>query len=246
MSRSNSLALDTVHFLNQRTTDSDPFGDRDKVRSSVHVQQRLQEPHQFGVAMRNETLRDEARQILDESARSVEKPAPSGVASDCQLLTSIKREILTGNPANLINVLIFWINLQVSRGMPNHNQCVFNVLQDMKNAFVAKYAPQVGVVQALNEILCAIVKNLNNDDYDSTESIVDFIEIVGVYYMREFLVQRHVILEDPEAIDVLSVWISFQYIFKRQSPAGIGAYDASKQLLDCMKAFEEHVDVPVV
>ena len=253
MNQQQTLALDTVHFLNQQTTDSNPFGDRDEVRS-VQTQQRFQQRNPV-TALRAEALRQEAQEILGEPDQHVvAEPASPNVSSDCQLLTSVKREILAGNPANLINVLIFYVNVQVSRGMPNHNHATLNILQDMKNLFVARHAPQPNIVAQLNSVLCALVQNLNNEDYDSTESIVDFVEIVGCYYLREFLIERQVILLDPEAFDLLSAWLSFQFILKRQMPMGVGAVgvgavgasDVNKELLDCMKMLEEHVSVPVV
>jgi hypothetical protein len=249
MNQQQTLALDTVHFLNQQTTDSNPFGDRDEVRS-VQTQQRFQQRNPV-TALRAEALRQEAQAILDQQPvhdYQHTTTMPANVSSDCQLLTSVKREMLAGNPANLINVLIFYVNVQVSRGMPNHNQATLNILQDMKNLFVARHAPQPNIVAQLNSVLCALVQNLNNEDYDSTESIVDFVEIVGCYYLREFLIERQVILQDPEAFDLLSAWLSFQFILKRQMPMGatVGGSDVNKELLDCMKMLEERVSVPVV
>lgn len=264
MSHSNPFALDTVRFLGRKTTDSDPFGDRDLVLSNnanrpptVSRAQHLHES-QVGLAtLHNELLRQEALDILqmrDDEPQYATQQNNANVHSDAQLLSGIKQKLLQDNPANLINVLLFWINFQVSRGIPNHNQCVLNVLQDMKSFFVARRKPESTVVSTLNAILCTVVDNLQNIDYDSTEAVVDFVQEVGVYFMKEYLLERRVILPDIEAFDMLTTWVYFQYIMKRQLPPGTATslsaapddIDQAQQLLNCMKMFEERVDVPVV
>lgn len=236
-----AFALDTVHFLNRQTTDSDPFGDRDLVASAQTTH--LQPP-----TMLNEPQlhRPDQNPFLPEPAPpSAERNGHGVAATDAQLLAAVKRQVLDGNPANFINVLLFWINFQVSRGMPNHNQVVLNVLQDMKNLFVARHAPLPDVVTQLNTILCTVVQNLNNDDYDSTESIVDFVQVVGVYFMKSYLFERQVVLPDAEAFDLLTSWIAFQYVMKRQTtPALENA--SNDEMLECMKTLEERITVPVV
>lgn len=235
------FALDTIRFISQKTTDSNPFGDRDQVTSLQAAPHQLQQ-HQFPTSFQNEQLREEARQILETSQQLVQTPLPP-VFSDSQKLISVKQQILQGDPDKLINVLLFWIEFQVSRGMPNHNQCVLNVLQDMKNLFIARNSPQQPIIQQLTDILCSLVQNINNDDFDATESIVDFVQVVGVYFMKSYLIERQVVNVDPESFDLLSTWIYFQYIMKRQIPVDANANDVGKQLLDCMKVFEERVSV---
>ena len=147
-----SFALDTVHFLNRQTTDSDPFGDRDQVASAQPAARRFQHTDMMEQQTRQ---RQELRQILEPTSTAPQQPTPTvpDVLTDSQLLATIKRQLLDGNPANLINVLLFWINFQVSRGLPNHNQVVLNVLQDMKNLFVARNTPQPHIVAQLNTVL---------------------------------------------------------------------------------------------
>lgn len=248
------FALDTVHFLNKRTTDSDPFGDRDQV-ASKSVLRNKQTQHSIATqTLQNELLRDEVQNLLATSDDVVAIPSVPTTFSDTQLLINVKKWMLDSDPANLINVLLFWINFQVSHGMPNHNQCVLNVLQDMKNLFVAQNSPSTSILSQLNQVLCHLVQNSANEDFDSAESIVDFIELVGVYFMRHYLLERQVINNDPESFDLLTTWICFTFIMTRQLPMGLktnasdlpaSAAQKSKELLQCMQAFE-NVSVPVV
>lgn len=235
------FALDTVHFIGRNTTDSDPFGDRDQV-GSIRSQQPLQQQNPFTVTYNNEQLRREAQQILEQQSTVTTTPLPP-VFTDTQLLINVKRQMLEGNPTHLINILLFWIEFQVSRGMPNHNQCILNVLQDMKNLFVARNMPMQQIVQQLNNVLCSVVQNLNNDDYDGTESIVEFVQIVGAYFMKTYLIERQVVLENLESFDLLTTWVYFQYIMKRQTPPNLDSNDA---LLNCMRVFEEKTVLPVL
>jgi len=270
MSQSNPFALDTVRFLGGKTTDSDPFGDRDLVQSNPDASMRMQRQRSqqyagdVGMAtLHNEMLRQEARKILqdddviqaDQLRQQKNTSAAKSAYSDTRLLSSVKSALLNDtNPANLINVLLFWINFQVSRGTPNHNQCVLNVLQDMKSVFVASKKPEDNLIIELQAILNTVVDNLHNNDYDSTEAVVDFVEKVGVFFMKRYLLQRGVILADIEAFDMLTTWIYFQYIMKRHTftkNANMQHRDSTpeeqaQQLLDCMKMLERQVDVPMV
>ncbi len=253
----NPFALDTVRFITKRTTDSNPFGDRDEVASQSVLKQKMVQPTIVSQTLQNEMLRDEVQSILAEQPVSNLQTSMPSTFSDTQLLINIKKFMLEGDPAHLINVLLFWINFQVSHGMPNHNQCVLNVLQNMKNLFVAQNNPSPAVLSSLNQVLCNLVQNLNNEDYDSTESIVDFVQLVGVYFMRDYLFERQVITHDLEAFDLLTTWICYTFIMKRQLPMGIGdltigsnasitAADMSKELLQCMQVFEQKVNVPAM
>lgn len=249
--------LDTVGFIKQKTTDSNPFGDRDQVKSQSVLKKKFTQQSVASQILQNELLRDEVQSILAEYDQKTNEEIPSTVAafSDTQLLMHIKKFMLESDPAHLINVLLFWINFQVSHGMPNHNQCVLNVLQDMKNLFVAQHSPPPPLVSALNQVLCNLVQNQSNEDFDSTESIVDFVQLVGVYFMRDYLFERQVITKDLEAFDLLTTWICYTFIMKRQLPLGlqtaksfvpVTAADMSKELLQCMQIFEEKVNVPTL
>jgi len=252
----NPFALDTVRFITKKTTDSNPFGDRDQVASHSLLRQKFSQPSLQTQTLQNELLRDEVQRILAESEEQIQETAsPMATFSDTQLLINIKKFMLESDPSNLINVLLFWINFQVSHGMPNHNQCVLNVLQDMKNLFVARNAPAPALLASLNQVLCHLVQNQTNEDYDSTESIVDFIQLVGVYFMKEYLFERQVITQDLEAFDLLTTWICYTFIMKRQLPLGptgsltarpASAAEMSQELLHCMQVFEQKVNVPTL
>ena len=262
MTTNNTFALDTVRFIKQTTTDSDPFGDRDQVASRSLANNKIQKQSFVSQILQNELLREEVANILAESnAEKDEKKDSDPVTfSDTQLLLNVKKFMLEDDPANLINVLLFWINFQVSHGMPNHNQCVLNVLQDMKNLFVAQNSPSPDLVSSLNDILCTLVQNQSNQDYDSAESIVEFIQLVGVYFMRDYLFERQVITKDLEAFDLLTTWICYTFIMKRQLPLvlsnvpqvpvnlteiPVNGTDMSTELLQCMQVFEK-VNLPTL
>jgi len=256
MSRQDPFALPTIDFICQKTTDSNPFGDKSRVKSD-HVG-----PHAHAALPTTAALA-ESHRLRDLGARALgHRQAESHTAAnsrpldddggDLQLVKSIKQRLLhESNPANLINVLLFWINFQVSRGMPNHIQCVLNVLQDMKKLFVARNTPSNAVLEDINDILCALVNNVGNDDYDSTESVVAFVQVVGAYFMRDYLIERHVVLEDANATDMLTTWVTMQYILTNKMPLAApnahaeqdGKKDTVVEILKCMSRVDEEVQL---
>lgn len=246
------FALDTVPFMDKRTTDSDPFGDKSRVQSASTIRQVCKNPISANRVLHNEDLRLQALEIIHQNEKALGTgsehkdldPLKKPVCSDMSLIVELKRKLLSesSDPSHLINVLIFWINMQVSQGMPNHNQVVVNVLQDMKTVFLAQKAPSPAIISQLGNVISSLILNLNNSDYDSTQSIVEFIQVTGVSFMRDYLLNRRVVQLNPETADVLTTWLYFQHIMKRQLPQTIES-SMTDQLFDCMKMVEQQVEI---
>lgn len=246
------FALDTVPFMGKQTCDVDPFGDKSRVKSSDGGDvRRMQSTFDQHPTLQDEQLRREALEIIEQNRQALENTAndqavDTQVLSDIDLIVQLKKRLLDpkADPAHLINVLIFWINLQTSQGLPNHNQVVVNVLQDMKTVFAAQHTPPANVLAQLNATIANVVDQVSNLDYDSTESIVKFVQITGVLFMRDYLLQRRVIYEDPETADVLTTWLYFSHIMRQQLPQTIqSSAMKSDKIFDCMKLLQEKVHV---
>ena len=250
----NPFALDTLNFISKKTTDSNPFGDASLVQSNVASAMPTLSRHV--PVTHDEKLRRAALKLINDTVdqnslaqQSVQQSdASPPVYTDMQLIVDVRRRMLEpgANRDNFINVLLFWIRLQVSDGMPNHGKVVVNVLDDMKILFVAKHAPKREVLAQLDAVIKTQISNVDNTDFDSTESIVQFVNIVGVYFMFDYLLLRRVVVNDPTAFDTLSAWLSFKYVINK--PVCISGADEqmSDQLLKCMQSIEKRVNVPHV
>ncbi len=149
----------------------------------------------------------------DEVSTSLEKSKSS--------LESAKMHILS-RPQLLLNVFTFWINLIACHGTVNHNQCVYAMLNELKQHFAqlidkkrkgGKIGPKeeerVATARRKFDLVLDDLRNeLDNRSYDTTRSIVDATNIVGPYVLRHFLLKKGVISKDVHKNDTAVVWAS--------------------------------------